>query len=216
MTRSPRNQPKTNLQTWFEWFTDWIRDFVHKVKNSAERKLIMADHLQSHDAMTVARSVLRNTPGAVATWYVSHNSCPGTHLIIGLDNVFELKKFLEESIPDDTIRVCRTHLVSIQWLIRVGNTRKQVYKFKGAWLADLQGRTSSINAKASDVVRYLVLEILNLPSIPGISWEKRIDKYQWEDAIESKCRVIADNHQPHLKKIRRLDIIGEGHDGRKK
>lgn len=201
---------KSNLQTWFQWFTNWVRDFAQKLRSSAERKLLVVDTLESRDGCTIARSVLRNTPGSVVTWYIGHKNFPNVHLIIALDNIFELKKFLEEPIPDDTVHVCRTHLISIQWLLRVGKNRRQVYKFKGAWLGDFQGRSDSINAKASDVVRYLVIEVINMHPLAGIGWETRLDKYEWEDAIVSKCKVIADSHRPYLKKVKKIDILAEG------
>jgi hypothetical protein len=198
---------KSSLQSWFGWFTDWVKHFVVLFRNPAERKLFVLSALQSRDSLCVARSIQRNTPGAVATWYITHQHYPNAHIIIALDNIFELKTFLHEPLPNDTLQITRTHLISVQWLIKVGQKRKQVYKFKGAWLADLQGRTSSVNAKASEVTKYLVMEVLNLPSTAGISWESRIDKYNWEEAIVSKCKIIADNHKPHLKRVKSTEII---------
>jgi hypothetical protein len=206
---------KSNLQNWFSWFTDWVRKFVSILHNPAEQKLLVLSALQSRDSLCVARSIQRNTPGAVATWYITHQHYTNAHIIVALDNIFELRQFLHEPLPTDTVQVTRTHLISVQWLIRVGQNRKQVFKFKGAWLADLQGRTSSVNAKASEVVKYLVMEILNLPGTAGISWESRIDKYNWEEAIVSKCRIIADNHKPYLKRVKGADILGnQNHERR--
>lgn len=206
-------QQNSDIQTWFGWFVDWVKDFVQKLKKTDERKLLVLELLKSRDSLANAESVQRNTPGAVSTWYITHSAHPNSHVLITLDNLFELKKFLKEPLPKDTdCQKCseRTHLVSVQWLIRLGAKQKQIYKFKGAWIADLQGRTASINAKASDVVRYVVMEVLNLAAVPGISWESRLDKYCWEDAITSKCKIIHDKHQPCLKKIRKPDLIGEG------
>jgi len=208
-------QKKSNLQNWFHWFTDWMRDFVRKLSNNAESKLLVLDALQSRDSLCVARSVKRNTPGSVSTWYVTHQHYPNAHIIVALDNIRELKQFLDEPLPKDTVQIVRTHLISVQWLIKLGENRKQIYKFKGAWLADLQGRSQSINAKASDVVRYLVMEILNLPITSGISWEKRIDKYSWEEAIVSKCKLISENHNPHLKRVRGIEIMEGRQNDRK-
>lgn len=202
---------KTNLQNWFYWFTEWVKDFVHKIKNPAECKLVVIESLTSRDDLCIARSIIRPTPGSVATWYITHQLHPNMHIIVALDNIYELKKFLEEPLPTDTTHIVRTHLVSVQWLLKIGtkNRKRKIYKFKGAWLADLQGCSDSINAKAGDVIRYLVLEILNLPAISGISWVNRLDKYVWEDAIASKCGIIADNHKPHLKRVKKTDVIGE-------
>lgn len=202
-------QRKSDLQNWFHWFTEWVKDFVNKVRNPAERKLVVIETLLSRDEQCIARSVQRNTPGAVATWYITHSSHPNTHIIVALDNIYELKKFLEEPLPVDTVYVTRTHLISVQWLIKLGEKKKKVYKFKGAWLGDFQGRSSSINAKAGDVVRYLVLEILNLPATNGIGWDTRLDKYTWEDAIASKCKIISEAHNPHLKAVKKTDVISE-------
>ena len=205
MTQRPHN---TNLQNWFHWFVDWAKTFIQKLRNPAESKLIVINAVQSRDSLCVARSVLRNTPGAVATWYITHQHYPNAHIIVALDNISELRRFLQEPLPTDTANVIRTHLISVQWLIKIGKQRKQIYKLKGAWLADLQGRSNSINAKANDVVRYLVLEVVNLPATEGLSWENRIDKYMWEDAIVSKCKIIADRHNPYLKKVKSADITG--------
>ncbi len=201
-------QKKSNLQTWFHWFTEWVREFVKKVRNPAERKLVIIQALQSRDSLCVARSVSRNTPGAVATWYITHQKYSNAHIIVALDNIRELKHFLQGKLPPENINVTRTHLISVQWLLRIGQHKRQIYKFKGAWLADLQGQSNSINAKASDVVKYLVLEVLNLPLTSGLSWENRIDKYNWEDAIISKCKIIAEQHNPHLRAVKRSDILG--------
>lgn len=205
-----KQQRPPALQSWFSWFVDWIKDFVHKFGRQDERKLLVLELLQSRDGKASAESVRRSTPGAVTTWYITHSAHPNSHVIITLDNIQELRRFLKEALPSDTnaAQVKRTHLISVQWLFRLGTHQKQVYKFKGAWIGDLQGRTASINAKASDVVRYLVLEILNLAAVPGMSWESRLDKYSWEDAIASKCKIIHDKHQPHLKKIRKPDLVG--------
>jgi hypothetical protein len=54
-----------------------------------------------------------------------------------------------------------------------------------------------------------VLEILNLPATSGISWEARIDRFNWEEEIVSKCKIIADNHKPYLKPVKRSDIYVE-------
>jgi hypothetical protein len=196
------------MQNWFHWFTEWVKDFTRKIRNPAECKLVVLETLKSREELSVARSVRRSTPGAVTTWYITHQEYPNAHLIVALDNIWELKKFLGEPLPTDSSNVTRTHLVSVQWLIKVGHHRKRVYKLKGAWLADLQGQTNSINAKAGDVVRYLTLELLNLPGVPGISWESRIDRYNWEEALISKCRIISENHKPYLQKVRRADIVG--------
>ncbi len=204
-----REPKKTSLQSWFHWFTEWVRDFVRKARNPAERKLVIIESRQSRDTLGVAQSVMRPTPGAVSTWYITHSSYANAHIIVALDNIHELKQFLDDSEPAETQNVRRTHLISVQWLIKVGAKRKQLYKFKGAWLADLQGSSSSINAKASDVVKYLVLEILNLPATSGISWEARIDRFNWEEEIMSKCKIIADNHKAYLKPVKRSDIYVE-------
>lgn len=201
------SEEKSNLQTWFQWFTDWVRELITKFKDKEERRVLVLERLESSDGLTIAQLVQRNTPGAVSTWYISNKKHPNAHLILALDNIFELKKFLKEPLPDDTVYICRTHLVSVQWLIRVGEKKRQVYKFKGAWLADLQGKTMSINAKAADVLRYVVREVVNLPAIPSISWDSRLDQYLWEDTIASMCKIIDESHKPHLKRVRKPELI---------
>lgn len=197
------------VKTWFSWFLDWVKDFIRKSKNSDERKLLTLELLKSRDSFAMAESVQRNTPGAVSTWYITHKNHPSSRLVITLDNLAEVKEFLKELLPSDTgaLNVTRTHLISIQWLIVVGEKQKQVYKFKGAWLADLQGNSSSINAKASEVVRYLVKGLLDLQTVASLNWENRVDKLNWEEEITYKCKIISEKHKPHLKRIRKPELI---------
>jgi hypothetical protein len=195
-------------QTWFGWLVEWVKDVVFKFRKPAERKLLTLELLESRCGKAKAELVRRNTPGSVATWFIYHASHPKSQVIITLDNIAEIKRFLHEALPLNTNNP-QTHIVSIQWLIRVGAKEKKVYKFKAAYLADLQGGSTSINAKAHDVVRYLVLEIINLPTLPGMSWELRLDKYSWQEAITSKCRLISESHNPQLKKIPPLKLIAK-------
>lgn len=203
---SPK-QPNSSVSTWFGWLVEWVKEFVQKLGRQGEKKLLTLEVIQSNDGKAVAESVQRSTPGAVATWYVRHSAHSGVRLIVMLDNLYELQKYLDSPMPDD--HHIRTHVVSVQWLLQVGEKHKAIYKFAGAWAGDFQGQTASINAKAFDVVRYLVLELINLPPLASMNWRHRVSQYMWEDAITSKCKLIGDKHNPRLIRIKKPRLKGE-------
>lgn len=198
-------EAQAGLQTWFGWLLEWVKGFVQKIGNKGEKKLLTLEVLRATSGKALAESVQRTTPGAVATWYIRHSEHPGVRLIIMVDNLYELQKFIDTTLPNDLY--VRTHIISIQWLLKIGKKQKTVYKFSGAWVGDFQGQTSSINAKAFDVARYLTLEIINLLPLPSMNWRYRVSKYMWEDAIASKCKLIGDKHNPRLVKIKQPNLL---------
>lgn len=199
-------------KNWFQLLKSWVRAVVHMFHHPDTPQLEVLFQLESADGKCLARLIRSSIPGAVDTWYITYAEYPNAALIIALFNLRELKPHLEEPLPDDGVNVIRTHMLSVQWLISVGERQKHVYKFKGAWVGDLQGTSGGINAKASDIAKYLVLEILGMTPIAGLSWECRLDKYPWEDAITSKCRVISANHKPHLLYLKTPTTITGEHD----
>lgn len=209
---SPR-QKSSGLQTWFTWVFEWVKGFVRKLGRQGEKELITIEIIRAHSGKAVAESVQRTTPGAVATWYIRHNDHPNARLIVMVDNLRELQKFIDDSIPTD--RYIRTHIISIQWLILIGKNRKAIYKFSGAWAGDLQGDTGSINSKAFDVVRYLTIEILNLPTIPSMNWRYRVENYPWEDTIASKCKLLGGTHNARLIRIKEIKLKAQGGSSKK-
>lgn len=200
-------------KNWFQLLKSWIRAVAHIFNHPDKPQLEVLFQLESADGKCLARLVRSSLPGAVDTWYITYADYSNAVLIIALFNLRRLKPHLEEPLPDDGVNVTRTHMLSVQWLISVGERHKRVYKFKGAWIGDLQGTSGGINAKASDITKYLVLEILSMKPAEGFSWESRLDKYPWEDTIESKCRIISANHKPHLLYLKiPATITGEDHD----
>lgn len=185
-------------KNWFQLLKSWVRAVAHMFHPSDKPQLEVLFQLESADGKCLARLVRNLLPGAVDTWYITYTDYPNAVLIIALFNLRQLKPHLEEPLPDDEVNVTRTHMLSVQWLISVGERQKRVYKFKGAWIGDLQGTSGGINTKASDITKYIVLEILRMTPAEGFSWESRLDKYPWEDTITSKCRIISANHKPHL------------------
>lgn len=200
---SPK-QKQSELQTWFDWLVEWVKGFIRKINRKNERILLTIEVIHSRNGKAVAESVQRATPGAVATWYIAHTEHPNVRLIITLDNLRELQRFIDSTLPTD--QHIRTHIISIQWLVLLGKNQKTIYRFVGAWVGDLQGQTNSIDSKAFEVVRYLAKEILNLPSVASMNWRYRVENYPWEDTIVSKCKLVADKHDPKLIKIRQVRL----------
>lgn len=192
---------KGKLHTWFEWFKKWVSDFIHRVdKPQAE---IIVDEVISKDRLSRAKSVIRDMPGAVSTWYIEHSKHEKTKILVTLDNLFELKTFSEISFleEDTSINVKRTHKVSIIWLLKIGAKNKEIIKYKGSWIADLQGNSGSINSKAVDIIKFLIQDVVNLTPTVSSNWIERLDKYPWEESITAKTRLISSLHKPYLLRI---------------
>lgn len=199
-------------KNWFQLLKSLVKIVVHLFHHPDRPQAEVLFQIESADSKCLARLIRSLLPGAVDTWHITYADYPNAILIIALFNLQQLKPHLEEPLPDDGMNVTRTHMLSVQWLISVGERHKHVYKFKGAWIGDLQGASAGINAKASEIARYLVLEVLRMMPTEGFSWESRIDKYPWEDTIKSKCRIISANHKPHLLHLEKPTTITEETD----
>jgi hypothetical protein len=204
------------LFRWLKWVAQWVEKLLSQFRKPSLQ--IVEERLLSRDELSEAKRIKRDTPGAINTWYISHNVTPN-QLLITLDNLAEIRiaiakerkaaqkagKPYTPSIVELSLtakdRINRTHRVGVQWLIKL-NTRTLVTRV-GVWDADLQGNSLDPNAAAETIIRLAVREILNLTPIPSIPWRTRLTHFPWEQTLEAYSRaVISENHQPYIKRLR--------------
>lgn len=201
-----------NISTWFQWLTQWIRQTFRK-RNTKKKPLVVLERIYSKDELTILLSVERDSPGAIATWYLLHQENPRHNLLITLDNLAAIRLFLRKNRPvgrelsflelstlqEDT--VIRTHRFSVHWIIKLESSRK-VFSTIGTWDADLQGNSLDPNAKAMTILGFVAREALNLPPIPGIQWRSRMLKFPWTESVESYSHaVLGEKHRCYTKKL---------------
>lgn len=191
------------LKAWFEWFKRWVSNFIHRVDLPLLEPEIVVDEIVSTDRLARAKSVIRESPGAVSTWYIEHIKYPNIKVIVTLDNLFELQTFTEVVFfsSDSAVNAKRTHKISVTWVLILGEKNKEIIKQKGSWIADLQGSSGSINAKAIDIVKYTVHELVNVKPTVTSNWLKRVDEFDWQDTIVSKAKLISSKHECYIYKI---------------
>ena len=201
-----------NILTWFQWLRQWIR-LTFRKRNTKKKPLIILERIYSKDELTILLSVERNSPGAIATWYVLHKHNPSHNLLITLDNLSAIRLFLRQHRPvgrelsflelstlqEDT--VMRTHRFSVQLITKLESSRT-IFSTIGTWDVDLQGNSFDPNAKAMTILGLVAREALNLPPIPGIPWRSRMIKFPWIESVESYSHaVLGEKHKCYTRKI---------------
>lgn len=201
-----------NILTWFQWLRQWIRQTFRK-RSTKKKPLVVFERIYSKDEITILLSVERDSPGAIATWYLLNKNNPSHNLLITLDNIAAIRLFLRKHRPvgrelsflelstleEDTL--IRTHRFSVQWIIKLQSSRT-IFSTIGTWDADLQGNSFDTNAKAMTILGLVVREALNLPPIPGVEWRSRMTKFPWTESVESySYAVLGEKHKCYTKKL---------------